>query len=68
MSPGRPDESAEGLIADLLQRAELSAPAGFQASEVVTFLVADIRGYTTFTQQRGDEAAETHREVRVDRA
>jgi adenylate cyclase len=27
------------------------------ASGILTFLIADIRGYTTFTQQRGDEAA-----------
>ena len=24
---------------------------------ILTFLIADIRGYTAFTQQRGDEAA-----------
>ena len=27
------------------------------AEEIKTFLVADVRGYTTFTQERGDEAA-----------
>src|SRR5947209_3144553 len=26
-------------------------------SEVRTFLIADVRGYTRFTQERGDEAA-----------
>jgi hypothetical protein len=33
-----------------------SAPAG-RASAIRTFLIADIRGYTRFTQERGDEAA-----------
>ena len=28
-----------------------------QASEVRTFLIADVRGYTRFTVERGDEAA-----------
>ena len=27
------------------------------ASEILTFLIADVRGYTSFTQTRGDEAA-----------
>jgi class 3 adenylate cyclase len=26
-------------------------------SELLTFLIADVRGYTSFTQSRGDEAA-----------
>jgi YVTN family beta-propeller protein len=28
-----------------------------ESAELLTFVIADIRGYTTFTQQRGDEAA-----------
>jgi ABC-type transport system substrate-binding protein len=28
-----------------------------QSAELLTFVIAEIRGYTTFTQQRGDEAA-----------
>ncbi len=27
------------------------------ASEILTFLIADVRGYTSFTQTHGDEAA-----------
>ena len=30
----------------------MSAPA----SEILTFLIADVRGYTSFTQTHGDEA------------
>ena len=30
---------------------------GGPGSGVKTFLIADVRGYTTFTQTRGDEAA-----------
>jgi class 3 adenylate cyclase len=30
---------------------------GPQAAEIRTFLIADVRGYTLFTQERGDEAA-----------
>ncbi|MDQ6849417.1 MAG: ABC transporter substrate-binding protein [Actinomycetota bacterium] len=57
MSPGRPDIPAEGLIDGILQRGEPSEVAPGDTSELLTFLVADIRGYTRFTQQRGDEAA-----------
>ena len=28
-----------------------------QGAEIRTFLIADVRGYTLFTQERGDEAA-----------
>src|SRR4029079_16928091 len=28
-----------------------------QSAGIKTFLIADVRGYTTFTQDRGDEAA-----------
>src|SRR5438132_2701202 len=31
--------------------------AGEAPTEIKTFLIADVRGYTLFTQQRGDEAA-----------
>jgi class 3 adenylate cyclase len=33
------------------------APDGHGAAGIQTFLIADIRGYTRFTQDRGDEAA-----------
>jgi YVTN family beta-propeller protein len=33
------------------------APDGHGAAGIQTFLIADIRGYTRFTQERGDEAA-----------
>ncbi|MCU1658656.1 MAG: extracellular solute-binding protein, partial [Pseudonocardiales bacterium] len=58
MSPAGLDDHAEGLIEGILQRGDPGVPPDGQMSEVLTFLVADIRGYTTFTQQRGDEAAE----------
>lgn len=58
MSPGTPDEPAEGLIEAILQRGEpTTVTPDDDASELLTFLFADIRGYTTFTQQRGDQAA-----------
>lgn len=28
-----------------------------QPGAILTFLIADVRGYTLFTQERGDEAA-----------
>lgn len=55
MATGPADERAEGLIESILERRE-SAAAG-EDSELVAVLIADIRGYTTFTQSRGDEAA-----------
>jgi peptide/nickel transport system substrate-binding protein len=58
MSPGGPDEPAEGLIEGILEaddQATATSPGA--ESELLTFLFADIRGYTKFTQQRGDEAA-----------
>src|SRR4051812_1177731 len=36
---------------------ENAAGAASRGSEILTFLIADVRGYTTFTQTRGDEAA-----------
>ena len=33
------------------------ASAEGSPSGILTFLIADVRGYTTFTQERGDEAA-----------
>lgn len=56
MAPGQRDERADGLKEGILQRGELAAVPTSDAMWL-TFLVADIRGYTTFTQQRGDEAA-----------
>jgi len=32
-------------------------PAATAATEVRTFLIADVRGYTRFTREQGDEAA-----------
>jgi hypothetical protein len=32
-------------------------PGGEDATEIKTFLIADVRGYTLFTQERGDEVA-----------
>lgn len=57
MSPGRADDSAGGLIEGILQRAPEASPASDDESVLLTFLFADIRGYTRFTQERGDEAA-----------
>jgi class 3 adenylate cyclase len=37
--------------------AAASAAVGDQPADVLTFLFADIRGYTRYTEQRGDEAA-----------
>jgi adenylate cyclase len=34
-----------------------STPAGDAPTELRTFLIADVRGYTQFTQEQGDEAA-----------
>jgi class 3 adenylate cyclase len=31
--------------------------AGVDDAHIRTFLIADVRGYTVFTQERGDEAA-----------
>jgi YVTN family beta-propeller protein len=56
MAPGAPDEPAEGLIDAILAAEEGAEPLG-EASELLTFVIADIRGYTTFTHERGDEAA-----------
>ena len=39
-----------------LRDEETGEPPGGPAG-IKTFLVADVRGYTTFTQERGDEAA-----------
>ncbi|MCA1670190.1 MAG: DUF2791 family P-loop domain-containing protein, partial [Thermomicrobia bacterium] len=37
--------------------AGVGGPIGDTPSELRTFLIADVRGYTRFTQERGDEAA-----------
>ena len=58
MVAGLPDGPAERLIDATLGRAdEMDLPSGV-GSELRTFVFADIRGYTAFTQHRGDEAAE----------
>jgi YVTN family beta-propeller protein len=57
MTPGPPEEPATGLIEGILQRGEGPAVPIGDASELLTFLIADVRGYTRFTQERGDEAA-----------
>lgn len=57
MAPGGPDERAEGLIEGILGRGEQSTAPEADRAELLTFLIADIRGYTAFTQARGDEAA-----------
>jgi YVTN family beta-propeller protein len=56
MAPGQPDEPVEGLIDEILAAEPTAEPPGDQ-SELLTFVIADIRGYTTFTHERGDEAA-----------
>lgn len=57
MGPGDPDEPAEGLVEGMKERAPSPTPPRSD-SELLTFLFADIRGYTSFTQRQGDEAAE----------
>src|SRR5437660_3677676 len=37
--------------------ADTGGAGGGEATEIRTFLIADVRGYTMFTQERGDEAA-----------
>jgi hypothetical protein len=37
--------------------AEASLSAGGDGAEIRTFLIADVRGWTLFTHERGDEAA-----------
>src|SRR5215211_6214152 len=37
--------------------AAFGGPAGSEDAHIRTFLIADVRGYTVFTQERGDEAA-----------
>jgi peptide/nickel transport system substrate-binding protein len=51
------NSSAQSLIEGILQRGEAAAAPAGDPSELLTFLFADIRGYTRFTQQYGDEAA-----------
>src|SRR5437764_465147 len=57
MAPGPPDEPPEGLSEGILRRTDSAAAGVDDSSELVAVLIADIRGYTTFTQTRGDEAA-----------
>ncbi|MGH2447418.1 MAG: hypothetical protein ACRDFS_02265 [Chloroflexota bacterium] len=39
------------------ERVEATAAPAIGGSEVRTFLIADVRGYTRFTVEHGDEAA-----------
>jgi ABC-type transport system substrate-binding protein/class 3 adenylate cyclase len=56
VSAGIPEDPTEGLIEGILQAGDGPTTSG-DNSELLTFLFADIRGYTRFTQERGDEAA-----------
>jgi len=44
-------------VDDTLPPVEPSTTAPERAAEIRAFLIADVRGYTLFTQERGDEAA-----------
>lgn len=57
MAAGPPDERDGGLIAGILSDADSSVGAAELSSHLLAVMIADIRGYTTFTQHRGDEAA-----------
>ena len=56
MAQGGREEPAEGLIDEILAAEPSATPQG-EGSELLTFVIADIRGYTTFTHEHGDEAA-----------
>jgi class 3 adenylate cyclase/tetratricopeptide (TPR) repeat protein len=52
------DAGAARSVADTVARAgNGSGPSAVAAPELRTFLFADVRGYTRFTQEQGDEAA-----------
>ncbi len=57
MAAGLPGERDVGLIVGILRDADSSADATELSSHLLAVLIADVRGYTTFTQDRGDEAA-----------
>ena len=60
IDPGRSlQELHERILAQdpALSATPIAAPSGTDGNELRIFLIADIRGYTTFTQTRGDEAA-----------
>src|SRR5947209_1607213 len=57
MSHGGLDEPAEPDGETSRAREPDDVSSGGQPTELLTFLFADIRGYTRFTQLRGDEAA-----------
>ena len=44
-----------GLVGD--RSTSVEPESGGPASDVLTFLIADVRGYTRFSQEQGDEAA-----------
>jgi len=50
-----PQVSGEARV----REAGRSAPSSETAETIRTFVIADVRGYTVFTQERGDEAAAT---------
>ena len=50
-----PQVSGEARV----REAGRSAPSSETAEEIRTFFIADVRGYTRFTQERGDEASAT---------
>ncbi|MBA2361579.1 MAG: adenylate/guanylate cyclase domain-containing protein, partial [Actinobacteria bacterium] len=53
------DMSESSTEGDLTAQGEETAPSqrGSFAPAILTFLIADVRGYTRFTQERGDEEA-----------
>src|SRR5438270_7989919 len=46
----------EGAMADVIRTRDATA-SGSIPSPLLTFLIADVRGYTRFTAEHGDEAA-----------
>jgi class 3 adenylate cyclase/streptogramin lyase len=48
--------AGEGLVTDLTDRSDAGGSPEVP-EEIRAFLIADVRGYTLFTQERGDEAA-----------
>src|SRR6266545_581455 len=59
IDPDRRHASAGEFAAELASATRTPGEAGAlePATEIRTFLIADIRGYTRYTQERGDEAA-----------
>lgn len=57
MLPRRSDSTRKVDTRPIATSPSSGAPARGKAAGIKTFLIADVRGYTTFTQTRGDEAA-----------